>query len=58
MLNQTLFQVMDCFSIEGRGMIIAGQVTQGTIRKGMKCVINNKESRFLKSKQVMEILNL
>ncbi len=47
MLDKTIFQVEDVFSIEGRGTIAVGKLIGGTARKGMKSIINGKQSEIL-----------
>jgi len=41
------FQVEDIFSITGVGTIATGKMIQGSLRKGMKCIINGKQSEIL-----------
>lgn len=38
------FQVEDIFSIQGRGTVIIGKLTDGLLRKGMKAVVNGKQT--------------
>ncbi|MBU4421724.1 hypothetical protein KKB41_02050 [Patescibacteria group bacterium] len=47
MTNQTTFQAEDVFSIVGRGTIVVGKLIEGVARKGMKGVINGKQSEIL-----------
>lgn len=46
MISQTTFQVEDVFSIEGRGIVVVGKLIDGIARKGMKAVINGKQSEI------------
>ena len=60
MLNQVSFQVEDIFSIMGRGIVVTGQLSSGFIKKGMKTVINGKQSEILSiesKNQSLESLN-
>ncbi len=43
------FQVEDVFSIQGRGTVVVGKLTDGLLRKGMKATVNGKQT------EVMEI---
>jgi len=45
-MDRTLFQITDVFAIEGLGTIASGKVTDGVLRKGMKAIINGKESQI------------
>ena len=47
MRNQAAFQVEDVFSIAGRGIVITGKLTNGFLTKGMKAIINGKQSEIL-----------
>lgn len=47
MIDQTAFQVEDAFSITGRGTVVTGKLIKGIARKGMKSVINGKQSEIL-----------
>lgn len=47
MRNQATFHSEDVFSIMGRGTVVAGKLTDGLLRKGMKTVINEKQSEIL-----------
>ncbi len=47
MIDEAIFQVEDVFSISGRGIVVAGQLIQGVVRKGMKGIINGKQTEIL-----------
>ncbi len=47
MTSQAMFQAEDVFSIAGRGTVVAGKLIRGVARKGMKSVINGKQSEIL-----------
>lgn len=46
MISQATFQVEDVFSIQGRGIVVVGKLTNGIAKKGMKGVINGKQSEI------------
>lgn len=46
MISQATFQVEDIFSIQGRGIVVVGKLTNGIAKKGMKSVINGKQSEI------------
>jgi translation elongation factor EF-Tu-like GTPase len=47
MKNQATFKVEDVFVIPGKGILIAGKLIEGFLKKGMKSIINGKESELL-----------
>ncbi len=47
MEDRIVFQTEDVFSIEGKGTFVAGKLIDGVIKKGMKTVINGKQSEVL-----------
>ena len=47
MRNQGMFQVEDIFSLERRGIIITGKLTDGFLRKGMGTIIGGKQVEVL-----------
>ncbi|MCX6736837.1 MAG: hypothetical protein NTW73_02000 [Candidatus Parcubacteria bacterium] len=54
MVNQATFQVEGVFSIRGRGIIATGKAIEGVIKKGMRSIINGKQSEIL----VIEVRNM
>ena len=60
MTDKNIFKAEDVFSLEGLGTILAGKLTGGVLKKGMKATINGKVSEILKiesQKQSVELLN-
>lgn len=47
MESRTIFQVEDVFYIDGRGTVAVGKLIEGTARKGMKSIVNGKQSEIL-----------
>jgi len=47
MINQATFQAEDVFSISGRGTIVVGKLTEGIAKKGMRGIVNGKQSEIL-----------
>jgi len=47
MTNQATFQAEDVFSISGRGTIVVGKLTEGIAKKGMRGIVNEKQSEIL-----------
>lgn len=47
MVNQAIFRVEDVFSIEGKGIVVVGKLIEGAAKRGMKAVINGKQSEIL-----------
>ncbi len=47
MRNQATFQTEDVFSIMGRGIVVTGKLSNGFVKKGMKAIINGKQSEIL-----------
>ena len=48
MRNQATFLTEDVFSIVGAGTVVTGKLTDGLLWRGMKSVINGKQSEVLK----------
>lgn len=46
MISQATFQVENVFYIQGRGIVVVGKLTNGIAKKGMKGVINGKQSEI------------
>ena len=38
------FSVEDVFSIQGRGTVVAGKLTDGLLKKGMRAIVNGKQT--------------
>ncbi|MBI5421091.1 MAG: hypothetical protein HZA35_02130 [Parcubacteria group bacterium] len=47
MRSKALFEIKDVFCIEGRGCVVIGFLKSGTIMKGSKTILNNKEATIL-----------
>jgi translation elongation factor EF-Tu-like GTPase len=47
MIDRIIFQVENIFSIEGRGTVVVGELIEGIARKGIKTIINGKQSEIL-----------
>lgn len=46
-MKRAIFKVQDVFFIEGVGTIASGQLIDGVAEKGMKAIINGKESAII-----------
>jgi len=60
MKEKNIFKADDVFSIMGAGVIVVGKLNSGILKKGMKSIINGKNSEILKiesQKQSVELLN-
>lgn len=42
-MDQGAFEVIDAFSIEGRGVVLAGTLVSGALKIGMKSMMSGKE---------------
>jgi elongation factor Tu len=47
LIHSATFQVDGVFQIEGRGTVATGELTSGLLKRGMKAVVNGKQTEVM-----------